>query len=233
MYAQQKPKPFTWSWSRLKNFRTCPKRHWHVDIQKDFKEAESDALTWGNEVHDAMAKRIAKDVQLPRTMEHYEEWPQRITALKKAGYKTLVENKLAMNKDYRPRAFFDGDVWFRGVLDVITLLPQQRAALVFDWKTGGQIKPDFEQLGLFAQLVFAHYEEIDQVASIYVWTGHDDYTLKVYKRDGMLPLWNDLNPELAAMLEAWRTTTYPPKPSGLCKHYCPVESCPYHGKGTH
>jgi len=55
---------------------------------------------------------------------------------------------------------------------------------------------------------------------------------KVYKRDGMLPLWNDLNPELAAMLEAWRTTTYPPKPSGLCMRYCPVTSCPYHGKGS-
>ena len=34
------------------------------------------------------------------------------------------------------------------------------------------------------------------------------------------------------MEEAYRTTTYPPKPSGLCSSYCPVTSCPYHGKGV-
>ena len=43
-----KPKPFAWSYSRLKNFEVCPKRHFHVDIAKDFREEEGESLVWGN-----------------------------------------------------------------------------------------------------------------------------------------------------------------------------------------
>jgi len=225
------PKPFTWSYSKLKNYRTCPKRHWEIDIAKHFKE-ESEALTWGNTIHDAMANRISKGTPLPRTMEHYEDWPARLVKARDLfGLETKVENQLAMNRDFRPRAWFDRDVWFRGKLDVIQLSAKDGTALVVDWKTG-QIKPDIEQLGLFAQLVFAHYPEIEEVSTVYVWLGSDDHTLERYKRDaGLLPLWNTLNPMIKAMEEAHRTTTYPPKPSGLCVHWCPVVSCPHHGKG--
>ena len=59
------PKPFSWSYSRLKNFETCPKRHWHVDINKDAKEEDSEQLQWGNAVHKALADRIAKGTSLP------------------------------------------------------------------------------------------------------------------------------------------------------------------------
>ena len=222
------PKPFSWSWSKLKNYRTCPKRHWHVDIQKEFKD-ESEQLTWGNSIHDAMAARIGKGKPLPRTMEHYESWPAKLVkARDQFGLKTMVENKLAMNRDFRPRSFFDKDAWFRGVLDVIQL--NDDIALVIDWKTG-QMKPEMEQLGLFAQLVFAHYPEINEVSTVYVWLGSDDFTLEQHKRETLLPLWNSLNATLNKMEEAQRTTTYPANPSGLCKKYCPVKTCPYYGKG--
>src|SRR4029077_4175160 len=108
-----------------------------------------------------------------------------------------------------------------------------RAAIALDWKTGGNVTPEFEQLGLFAQLIFAKYPEVDKVGAVYVWLGHDTHTLKIYRRDEMVGLWNGLWPEIRILEEAHRTTTYPPKPSGLCKRHCPVTSCPYHGKGTH
>ena len=231
MVCIMKPKPFSWSWSRLKNFRTCPKRHWHVDIQKEFKD-ESEALTWGNEVHDAMAAWVSKGTPLPKTMVHYADYATGIIALKAKGWEVKVENKLAMSQAYKPTSFFDSATWFRGIIDVLAISPSGRRALMFDWKTGGTIKPEYEQLGLFAQLVFAHYPDVDQVATVYIWLGHDDETIELYRRDGMLPLWNGLDPMIKTMVEAWRTTTYPPKPSGLCKNYCPVTSCPYHGKGS-
>lgn len=230
--SQPRKKPFSWSWSRLKNYRTCPKRHWHVDIAKEFSD-DSEQLRWGNQVHDAIAAGIGKGTQLPATMQHYENWVAKAREYSiERGYEILVENKLAMSEKRTPTSFFDAATWFRGVLDVIILNPQDRVAVVWDWKTGGSIKPEFEQLGLFASLVFAHYPEIDEVTTIYVWLGHDDYTHKVYKRDGMLPLWNELQSMLNSMIESWRTTTYPPNPSGLCISYCPVTSCPHHGKGN-
>lgn len=229
-------KPFSWSWSRLKNYRSCPKRSWHLDIHKDVKEPESEALIWGNNVHQAMASSVANGTPLPRTMQHYDVWPRKIRALKRAGMETHVENKLAMAEDFSPTGFFGQRTWFRGVLDVIGF--GVRRALSVDWKTGGNISPEYEQLGLSAQLVFSHYPEIEEVDTIYVWLGHtnDDgtpvTTRQTYARDGMGPLWSKLLPEVKAMAEAYRTTTYPPKPSGLCVRHCPVTSCPYHGKGS-
>ena len=180
-------------------------------------------------MHEALAARIDKGTALPRTMTHYDGWAANIVDLKAKGWTIKVENKLGMSKNYEPRNFFDGDVWFRGVIDILVIAPRGTRAVVFDWKTGG-MKPEMEQLGLFAQLIFAHYPDVVQVDTSYIWLGNSDKTVEVYKRDGMLPLWNDLTPMIMTMQEAWRTTTYPPKPSGLCKNYCPVVSCPHHGK---
>jgi uncharacterized protein Usg len=227
-------KPFSWSWSKLKNYRTCPKRHYEIDIAKSFKEAESEQLKWGNLVHDSMAKFIEKHIPLPPTVKRYSGWPTNVSELAKVGIVTKVENKLAMDKAFSPTDFFAADSWFRGVIDVLMLLPEEhRSAITIDWKTGGKVNPEFEQLGLSAQLIFAHYPEIDHVLTIYVWLGHDTHTVKIYSRGEMLEFWNDLWPTVLDMDHAWRTTTYPAKPSGLCKNYCPVTSCPYHGKGSH
>ena len=225
-------KPFSFSWSRLKNYRTCPKRHFHVDIEKSFKEEESEQLKWGNQVHSAMANRVAKKTPLPITMAHYEDWPASIDRFRQQpGVQIKVENKLAMSEEFKPVAFFDNKAWFRGVVDVEILIMKFATAITLDWKTGGKVEPDFEQLALSAQLIFALHPEVNQVAAIYVWLGHDTQTVKVYTRDAMVPVWNGVWPTIKQMIESARTTTYPPRPSGLCRRYCPVTSCPYHGKG--
>lgn len=221
-------KNFAWSWSRLKNYRVCPKRSYHVDIAKDFKEAEGEQLKWGNEVHEQLAKRCGEShTPLPLTMEHYEPWARKADLLRQAGMHVKVEQKLAMSEQFKPTGFFDNKTWFRGVADVLALNPT--VAVTLDWKTGA-IKPDYEQLALSAQLVFAHYPSVQRVRTAYIWLGHDDQTVEEYKRDGMVPLWNGLWPEIKAMTEAHRTLTYPPKPSRICKRWCPVTSCPHHGK---
>ena len=35
-------KPFSWSYSRLKNYEACPKKHYHLDIKKDLPPEESE-----------------------------------------------------------------------------------------------------------------------------------------------------------------------------------------------
>lgn len=226
-------KPFTWSWSKLKNYRTCPKRHYELDIAKTIKEEPSEQILWGNTFHDSMAKYIDKGVALPPTMVRYKAWPDNFIKLKNSGYATvLVEQKLAMDKEFQATAYFDNHTWFRSVSDVLALIPAHRAAISVDWKTGGKINPEFEQLALSAQTVFAHHPEIDRVESIYMWAGHDVTTRETYTRDKMLETWSHILPEVRQMEEAARNMDYPPKPSGLCKHYCPVVSCPYHGKGS-
>ena len=225
-------KAFSWSWSKLKNFRSCPKRHYEIDIMKNIKEPDSEPLIWGNEVHASLAAYIAKDKPLPPTMQRYHALADDWVTLRKAGVPVVVEQKLAMDKEFKPCGFFDNAAWYRGVVDV--LATGVVTAHAGDWKTGKM--PDdgdaeYEQLGLTAQLIFAHYPKVKEVTTTFVWLGYDDTTDRTYKHDGMVPLWNKLWPEINVMIEAMRTTTYPPKPSGLCKRHCPVVSCPYHGKG--
>lgn len=224
-------KPFSWSWSRYKNYRTCPKRHYHVDIKKDYFEAPSEALDWGNEVHKAMAARIANGIPLPPTMKRFEWWPSKIAALKAQGVDVRVEQKIAIDRQLQPTNFFDQGTWFRAVADVLALLPKFKAAITVDWKTG-KVQPEFEQLALSSQTIFAHHPEIDEVGSIYVWIGSDTQTIETYRRDGMAPTWNKVWPQVQKMEEAWKTTEYPPTPSGICINWCPVTGCPFHGKGS-
>lgn len=227
------PKKFSWSFSKLKNYRVCPKKHYHVDLAKDFKEdvEGNEQLRWGDSVHKAMAERIAKGTALPRMMEHYEGWAARLVALKSMGFKVLVENKLAMSEKFKPTSFFDQETWFRGVVDVLAVDTLETIALSFDWKTG-QVKPDYEQLALSAQLLFVHYPSLQFVSTTYVWLGNDDETTNRYAPSSLVGTWNNLWPEIREMAEAHRTVTYPPKPSGICLRHCPVTSCPHYGKGS-
>ena len=41
------PKAFSWSYTKLKNYETCPKRHFHYDVRKDIKEPEGEARREG------------------------------------------------------------------------------------------------------------------------------------------------------------------------------------------
>lgn len=225
-------KPFAWSWSKLKNYRTCPKRHFEIDLAKNVKESESEALTWGNLVHKSMEDYIAKDKPLPTTVQRYHQWPDNVRKLQASGVDTRVEQNLAIGKDFTATGYFAADTWLRVKIDVAMIIPQFKAAITIDWKTGGSVSPEFEQLALSAQAIFAHHPEVDEVGAIYVWFGHNTQTIKVYKRDDMVPLWNSLWAEIQDMENAYKTMTYPAKPSGLCKSYCPVTSCPYHGKGS-
>src|SRR5262245_6561648 len=220
------PKNFAWSWSRLKNYRACPKRHYHVDIAKDYKEVEGEALLWGNQFHDVMAKRIERGTPLPKGMEPHDKWPALMYLLKEQDADIRVELKLAMSKDFQPTEWFDPRTWFRGIVDVLGLAPHLKKAVAIDWKTGGAIKPEMEQLALNAQLLFVHHPDIDEVNTTYHWSGFLDvpHDIRTYRRADMAPLWAKLLPEIGQMEEAARTMTYPPKPSGLCVSWCPVTS---------
>ena len=222
--TRNKPKPFAWSYSKLKNFETCPKRHWHVDVARDVKEEEGEALLWGNAVHKALADRVASSEPLPKTMTDYEKWAERILTGQGNIY---VEQKLAINKDFSPTSWFGDDAWYRGIGDVIKVVGP--VALIIDYKTG-KILEDGVQLALMAACVFAHYPSVQKVRSEFVWLKEDATTRADFAREDMAKIWRDLWPRIEALEEAHKTMTYPAKPGGLCKRWCPVKQCPHHGE---
>jgi hypothetical protein len=223
-----KAKPFTWSYSRLKNFEVCPKKHWEIDIAKNVKETEGEQLVWGNAVHAALAKRIDKGEALPQTMHQYEKWALGVLAgADQPGVQILVEQKLAITKDFGACEYFDDGVWFRGVGDVIKLWDE--VALTVDWKTG-KILEDSVQLALTAACIFAAYPHVQAVRSEFVWLKEDATTREDFRREDMPGLWRGLWPRIEALENAHKHTDYPAVHGRLCKKHCPVSSCPYFGK---
>jgi len=218
-------KEWAWSYSKKKNFDTCPKRHYEVDIQKNFVE-DSEQLTWGNSVHAALANACTGKLPLPATMSEYQPWVERV----QGGAGTLlVEQKLAITRDFQPCEWFSHKTWLRVVVDILRI--DDIVARAIDWKTGKMVH-DSIQLALNAQCIFSHYPKVRRIKTEYVWLQEACTTPEVFNRGDMARLWTGLLPEINAMEQAAKTLTYPPKPGKLCFKWCPVSSCPFHGKSN-
>lgn len=219
-------KPFTWSYSRLKNFKVCPKRHYEVDIEKRIKEAESEQLTWGNAVHAALANRCGPQrTPLPAGMP-YEHWAASVLSNADSS-QILVEQNLALKADFTSCGYFDDGVWYRAKGDLIKITGN--VALVVDWKTG-RILEDSQQLALSAACIFAKFPQVDAVRCTFVWLKEDAESSENFYRADMPRMWRGIWPDIEQLKAAYDNTNYPPNPSRMCRSWCPVTSCPHHGK---
>jgi hypothetical protein len=219
-------KPFAWSYSKIKNYETCPKRHYHIDVAKDVKETESDQLRFGNALHAALAERCdpTKNKPLPTPFAKYDDWAK--WAIGDGSGQILVEQKLAIRRDFAPTGYFDKDVWYRGVADVAKIFGP--VALAIDWKTG-KIVEDSVQLALMAQCLFSHHPEVQKIRTEFVWLAEDATTRADFTRDDMIELWAGMLPRVGALEHAYEVSEYPAKEGGLCKRWCPVTQCVHNG----
>ncbi len=238
-------KPFTWSYSKAKSFMTCPKKHYEVDLAKNFSDV-SEALTWGGDVHKSLAAAVLyraglppvgngrdkiEPAPLPDSMRDYQKWVE--VACAGGPVETLyVEQKYAITKQFQPTAWFGNDVWFRGVCDLLAINKNMYTATALDWKTG-KIQHDSRQLMLMSQCIFTHHPEVDTIKTRFVWLKDGCTTAEVFYRETIMKEWPKILDVVNEMEIAATTMNYPPKPSGLCARHCPVVSCQYHGKRTH
>lgn len=226
-----KPKPFAWSYSRLKNFRTCPRRHNHIDLLKDVPQPKSPELDEGEAIHLAFQRRVEKGLPMPTKFKNLSDWGDELVKVYHPNQKIYCEQQMALTRDGRPCDWFAKDVWFRIKVDHLKLFPWKlkTAALVIDFKTGVP-KDDLVQLALYAWVIFSTYPDVEAVRAEYWWTKVKDKTTEIFTRDDIDQLWEgDLLPELMAMEQAYVTQTFPPKRNGLCKEYCNVTSCEFCG----
>jgi hypothetical protein len=227
--TRNKPKQFAWSYTKLKNFETCPKRYFHIDVEKTFKEdPNNEHLRYGEFVHEGLANRInSEHTPLSPTIAKLEPWAEKI--LHPPYDRILVEQQMAIREDLQPTAWFDNDVWFRGIADVIKKAGP--VALAIDWKTGN-IKEDGVQLALIAACVFAHHPEIMKIRTEFVWLKEDATSRADFSREDMPEVWAKLLPRVSRLKLAHDTMSFPPTPNGLCRKFCTVTACPYHGVGN-
>lgn len=225
--AKPRSKSWAWSYSKLKNYEVCPKRMYEVDIAKSYVEPEDPdgPLAWGNRVHKALAAAL-QGTALPVEMVMYQRWIDRV---KSGSGQLFVEQKYAINRMFQKTTYFANDVWYRGIGDVVRI--DHDVALVLDWKTG-KILEDSIQLMLMAQCLFSHFPALKYVRSEFVWLKDDCTSPELFSRQEVADQWIGLLDRVNSMEQAAITMNYPPNPGRLCRSYCPVTSCPFHGKGT-
>jgi len=224
--APRRAKEWAWSYSKLKNYDVCPKRMYEVDVTKNFADSGGEALTYGNAVHDALAKALGKKIPLPAEMAHLQYWVDRVS---RGSGELFVEQKYAITRDFKPTTYFAHDVWYRGIGDVVRV--DNDLALVVDWKTG-KILEDSVQLMLMAQCLFSHFPKLKYVRSEFVWLKEDCTTPELFTRKEVADYWVELLPRVQKMEQSFQQMSFPPTPNRLCKSWCPVTSCPFHGKGA-
>jgi hypothetical protein len=189
-------------------------------------EPESEAMRYGKLVHKALELRVGKGKPMPLNLKHLEKYAKLLADV--TGIK-LTEQQLAIDNMFNPSDWFSKETWCRAILDLAIVKGSH--AIVFDYKTG-RIKDDFTQLRLAGVLLMLHEPEIQTIELCYLWTKEKKITRdeKHLTRNDIKTVILELMPRIKKYETAHRTESFPARPGFLCKKYCPVKSCPYHGE---
>ena len=114
------------------------------------------------------------------------------------------------------------------MLDVVKYRPNGRA-LVIDWKTG-KVSDDMTQLALSAATLFAHDPKLQEINTALIFTAYGEHVTESYSRSDVTSIWSRMLPKVNRLVDAHQTQHYPPNPGGLCRRWCSVTSCPFHGR---
>lgn len=214
-----------WSHTSLTAFETCPKKYYHTRVKKDIPDPPGEAALWGQRVHKSLEERAKDNIPLPDYLSHCEPVIQQI--LSKDGQR-LIEEQIALNRDLRPVGWFDKKAWCRGVVDIGVV--NEKNAVLLDWKTGKR-KPDNDQMKLFAAFSFAKFPWVKKITTAFVWLKENKTDKEVFDREKHESgIWQEVMPRVIRLEQAYVKDSWPAKPSGLCKNYCPVRSCEFCGK---
>ena len=213
-----------WSYSSLTQFETCPRRYYHTRVAKDIIEPETQALTWGNAVHQALEARVKDGTPLPTGMTQWEPLVAKVLA---AGGEVFTERQIALSKSFAPVDWFAPDVWVRGVVDIGMSKGPRMVAL--DYKTG-KPKEDSDQLKLFAALLMALHPEVDEVITGFLWLKTNSITKAKFSVGDLPNIWNAFLPRVRRLEDAHANETWPQRPSGLCRSWCPCVQCEFNGR---
>lgn len=214
-------KPLPWSHSALSDFENCPKQFFHKRIAKDVVDPPNEAGLWGDYVHKSFEKYLRERTPLPENLSQYQDYLDRIAAGSGVMH---VECKYAINRYLEPCDFFDPKVWCRAILDVLHIDGDE--ARVLDHKTG-KMRPGSRQLKLSALMVFIHHPEVVRVKTGYFWLKERQLTKEVFSRLQESELWEGFLPTLQAYRRAFADEMFTPRPSGLCRGWCPVTGCEF------
>jgi hypothetical protein len=216
-----------WSYSSLGLFQQCPRKYYHLRVAKDIKEPETTAILYGKEVHLALEEYIRDGKPVPAQFKEFTEIADMLKAM--PGDK-LCEYKMGLTKDIQACGFFDENVWFRGVADLLII--NGDTARVIDYKTGKSSEfADKKQLELMALAVFKHFPKVRTVKAGLIFLVANDFVKADFEKKDAPITWLKWIQETDRLEEAHEVNVWNPKPNFTCRKYCLVKDCEHNGKG--
>lgn len=219
------PTPF--SHSSLKSFETCPHKHYHEKVIKVYPFTDTVHTIYGKELHKAAEEYIRDGVCLPGQFAFIKPT---LDALNVIPGRKFCEHEMGVTADLKPCGFKDPQAWARGIADLLIVDDDALTAWVCDYKSGGDKYPDTDQLTLMALLVFANYPHIRRVKSSLLFVVKNTMVRHNTTLSDKDVLWQKYRERAASLIRAAETDKWEPKPNGLCRKWCPVESCLHNGR---
>jgi RecB family exonuclease len=218
---------FTWSYSSIGLFEQCPKKYYHLRIAKDVVEPETEHLTYGKMVHEAAEKYIRDGEPVP---EKFLFIVPVLDVLKEIQGEKLCEHKMGLTEGLEPCGFFDKNVWFRGVADLLII--QDDLAHIVDYKTGKSAQyADVKQLELMALAVFKHFPLVERVKAGLAFLVSEDFVKANYIKHDAPEKWLTWIQQTDKLAAAHDNDVWNAKPNFTCRKFCPVKDCEHNGRG--
>jgi hypothetical protein len=196
-------------------------------VLKDITEPETTAILYGKEVHLALEEYIRDGKPIPAQFKEFTDIADMLKAM--PGDK-LCEYKMGLTKDIQACGFFDENVWFRGVADLLII--NGDTARVIDYKTGKSSEfADKKQLELMALALFKHFPKVRTVKAGLIFLVANDFIKANFEKKDAPITWLKWIQETDRLEEAHEVNVWNPKPNFTCRKYCLVKDCEHNGKG--
>lgn len=220
-----KPK-FTWSYSSLSLFQQCPRKYHQIRVVKNIKESDTEALMYGKEVHKAAEDYVREGQPIPAKFQFMKPY---VDLLKDLAGDKLCEHQMGLTEALEPCGFFDKNVWWRGVADLL-IIDGDKAHLI-DYKTGKSSQyADVKQLELLALATFKHFPNITKIKAGLIFFVAQDLVKADFVDEQQEVLWAKWLPELSRLEKCYEVDVWNPKTNFTCKKFCPVTDCEHNGK---
>jgi hypothetical protein len=223
--------PPAWSYSSITLFNQCPKKYYHLRVAKDIKEPDSEAMMYGKDVHTAAENFMRDGTPVPEKYAFMRPMLEKLQAIPGDKHCELKMGLKKVDGRLMPCGFFDKEVWFRGVADLLIINKDKGEGRVIDYKTGKSAKyADTKQLALMAACVFAHFPEVKVVKTGLLFVVSEEFVKADFKAETGYSIFSELDDTLTAREAAYESEVFNPKRNFSCKAWCPVLICPHNGR---
>lgn len=220
---------FSWSYSSLDAFETCPYRWAEERYYKRVKREDTEATIWGKRVHKSFEDYInTRGVKCAPEDDFAGgmKWAKAVVAASRAGWDVTAEQKIGLSRGHKTCEWWSA--WLRVIIDVT--MRKGGTVKLLDWKTGKAIKRNETQLLLSCATLAMTNPDLHTFDADYIWLKHDQKTgFKGLSRDEVMAEWEKILTRVMVMEEAVKAEVFPMRRSGLCRAWCPVNSCPHCG----